>query len=93
MKLPVLPQIYSGDIRGRSYTTALSVKLNGEKLRADLIWPGTGTKSKKVPVPENLYVYYREKSWMSKTLLIQWVNDVLAKRTRKLKEEERSANP
>jgi hypothetical protein len=37
-----------------SYTTALSVTLNDEKLRAVLIWPGTVTKFKKVSVPENL---------------------------------------
>jgi hypothetical protein len=68
-----------------SYTLALSVTLNGEKLRSVLIWPGTGTKSKKIPIPDNLFLYYREKSWMNKKLLIQWVKDVLAKRKRKLK--------
>jgi hypothetical protein len=69
-----------------NYTTALSVSLNGEKLPAILIWPGSGTRSKKQVIPDNLYLYYREKSWMDTALMLKWINDVLQKRKRKLSE-------
>jgi hypothetical protein len=69
-----------------NYTVALSCSLTGEKLRATLIWPGIGTRAKKQDLPDNLYLYYRVKSWMNTELLLKWVKDVLEKRTRKIKE-------
>jgi hypothetical protein len=72
-----------------NYTMALTVSLTGEKLRSVLIWPGTGEARKKCVVPDNTFIYYREKSWMNKILMLKWVNDVVAKRTRKLKQGKR----
>jgi transposase-like protein len=69
-----------------NYTMGLSVTLTGERLRAILIWPGTGERSKKQVIPDNLYLYYREKSWMNADLLLKWVNDILFKRKRKIKD-------
>ena len=68
------------------YTVALAVTYTGQKLPAMLIWPSQGKKTMNGPVPDNVYLAHRPTSWMDTELMKKWVNDILSKRTRKLKE-------
>jgi hypothetical protein len=78
--------IKTSGVEKTNYTIGLSITLTGEKLRSVLIWPAKGRETKKCVVPDNVYLYYREKSWMDKNLLLKWIDDVIAKRTRKIQE-------
>ena len=79
-------QIKSTGCEKTSYTVVLAVSFTGEKLPAMLIWPSKGKKHVNVPVPDNLYLEYREKSWMDQHLMKKWISHILTKRKRKIKE-------
>ena len=78
-------QIKSTGCEKTSYTLVLAVSFTGEKLPAMLIWPSNGKKHVNVPVPDNLYLEYREKSWMDQHLMKRWRSHILTKRKRKIK--------
>jgi hypothetical protein len=49
-----------------------------------MIWPSQGKKQVNNPLPDNLYLHYREKSWVDKEVMKKWISSVLQKRTRKI---------
>ena len=57
-------QIRSNGGERENLTVALDVSLEGEKLPALVVLNGKGKKQLKVITPENVYVTYRDKSWV-----------------------------
>ena len=67
-----------------AYTVILAASYAGEKLPAVLIWPSKGKRNINSPLPDNLYMEYREKSWVDKEIMLKWVSKVLHKRKRNI---------
>ena len=82
-------QIQTNGSEKTHYTVVLASTYTGGKLPAMLIWPSKGKKNVNSPLPDNLYIDYREKSWMDKELMLKWVKTILAKRQRKIKENRK----
>ena len=51
--------------------------------------PGKGIKKLRLDAPDNIYIAYREKSWMSEAIMKTWVNTILVPRRRKIQPGKR----
>ena len=71
------------------YTIALTVSLTGKRFPLLLILPGKGKKKLGINIPDNVYVEYRDKSWMDTNIMKKWITHIIKPRQRKLQEGKR----
>ena len=77
--------IASGGKEKEKITTVVAMSLTGKRLGQMLILKGKGVKKPKCTVPNDVIITYNEKSsWMTSTIMLQWVNFILFPYAKKL---------